>query len=125
MFSRSGGMDRLNHEYTALFSEEGVSPPDKFWNLWDKIRKNQKDTGVVVDMRRSKLVDNMTVLILESAIPEEELNAFSEELQFCVRRWLGCYRGEDPNGEKNSEPVTEPRKRDETGKSESVKGGET
>ena len=45
-------MDRLNKEYIALLSEER-NASSKFWELADRIKKDQKNTGVVAQLSRS------------------------------------------------------------------------
>ena len=80
-------MDRLNGEYIELLSGN-ANPSEKFWSLDNRIREDQKKTGVIVDMRRSKLIYNMVSLINEGAIGYEDLEEFSDGLKETVRLFI-------------------------------------
>lgn len=83
-------MDRLNHEYIELLSNDG-DPSKKFWELERRIKSDKQKCGVVIDMRRSKMIGNLISLINEGAITLEDLGDFSEDLrerlEFLVTRW--------------------------------------
>lgn len=82
-------MDKLNHEYMEILSGEG-SPFDKFWALEEKIRKDKKDTGVIVrGASRSNMLYHIMDLIRERAIGIEDLAEFSEELRETVKAFAG------------------------------------
>ena len=72
-------MDKLNQEYIQLLSGEGLAS-DKFWELENRIRKDKRSIGVVVDMRRSQLYSNLLSLLVNEIIREDDLDGFSEEL---------------------------------------------
>ena len=74
-------MDKLNHEYIALLEDESKEASDKFWALWERIKKDKRLTGVVVEMRRSEMVNNIMNLIYEGAITEDDLADFSDTLR--------------------------------------------
>lgn len=81
-------MDRLNHEYMEILSGEG-NPSDKFWALEERIRKDKRDAGVMVeDMSRSNMLGIIMELVREGAIGVEELGEFSEEVREFVGRWV-------------------------------------
>ena len=73
-------MDKLNHEYIELLSGDD-NPSEKFWTLAERIKEDQRDAGVQVDMSRSKMEFNLMDLIDEGAITVEDLDGFSEELR--------------------------------------------
>ncbi len=73
-------MDKLNHEYLEILNGD-EAPSQKFWALEKRIWKDKKDTGVVADMRRSRMVLNLLELLNEGAITMEDLHEFSEELK--------------------------------------------
>ena len=58
---------------------------DHFWKLWERIKEDRKNTGVMVEMSRSSMIMNLENLIGEGAITLEDLAEFSEELQERVR----------------------------------------
>lgn len=76
-------MDRLNKEYIELLSEDEKAS-DKFWRLNKKIKKDERKTGVIADMRRSRLIYNILSLIDEGVIKFEDLEEFSDELKEAV-----------------------------------------
>ena len=73
-------MDKLIHEYIDLLQGEG-NPSDRFWALEKRIREDKKDTGVVADMRRSRMTWILHDLLREGAITLDDLDGFSEELK--------------------------------------------
>lgn len=77
-------MDRLNKEYIELLSED-VNPSEKFWKLEMRIEEDKKKSGVIVEMRRSKLIYNIISLLNEGAISYKDLEEFSDELKETVR----------------------------------------
>ena len=77
-------MERLCKEYVSLLtSDEKAS--ERFWQLEKRIKKDRRKTGVVADMRRSVMIDNMVDLIIEGAITLEDLNDFSNDVKEAVR----------------------------------------
>ena len=55
-------MDRLNREYVVLLTGEGKAS-DKFWELEKRIRNDKRSVGVVAEMRRSMMYNNILSLI--------------------------------------------------------------
>lgn len=78
-------IDKLNHEYVELLSNEDL-PSEKFWALEKRIRNDKRDAGVMIEMRRSGLIDNLIALYLEGAISDEDLDGFSENLVNTIKR---------------------------------------
>ena len=77
-------MDRLCLEYVTILKSDR-SGAERFWAVEKRIKKDQKKTGVVADMRRSQLVFNLVNLVSEGVIELGDLKDFSEELQGAVR----------------------------------------
>ncbi len=77
-------IDRLNQEYIALLSAEGLAS-EKFWALEKKIRADKRSVGVVIEMRRSLMEQNILSLLCEKVITIEDLSEFSDELQAKMR----------------------------------------
>lgn len=81
-------MDKLNHEYMEILNGDG-NPSDRFWALEERIRKDKRDTGVVVrGASRSNMLENILALIREGAIGGEDLAEFSEELRETVKMFV-------------------------------------
>lgn len=73
-------MDRLNHAYIALLEGEGAAS-EKFWELVKRVNKNRRDTGVIAEMSRSKMIYSLADLLNEGAITEDDIADFSEEVR--------------------------------------------
>lgn len=73
-------MERLNREYVILLTGDGLAS-DKFWELEKRIREDKTDTGVVVDMRRSMLIFNISNLLSTGVLTLDDLDEFSEGLK--------------------------------------------
>lgn len=69
----------LNAEYAALLMSDQLES-EKFWALEKRIRNDRRKAGVVVEMRRSALVDNLLRLLSEGAITLDDLEGFSDEI---------------------------------------------
>ena len=83
--SRIGGwqenyMERLVKEYIQLLnSPENAS--DKFWKLEERIKKDRKHPGVILEMRKSDMLYDIVALINHGVITEEDLDGFSDDLK--------------------------------------------
>ena len=51
-------MDKLNKEYIQILNKDG-NPSSIFWELEKRINKDKQHIGVVIDMRRSKMIENI------------------------------------------------------------------
>ena len=49
---------RPNREYIELLSRDG-SEAEKFWELYRRIRRDKRNTGVLIEMRRSELLTDL------------------------------------------------------------------
>ncbi|WP_296880503.1 multidrug transporter [Thomasclavelia sp.] len=76
-------MDKLNKEYIKILQRD-KSPATNFWDLEKRMFKDKKSVGVVVDMRRSRMIENIISLIHDNAITIDDLEEFSDELKECV-----------------------------------------
>jgi hypothetical protein len=87
---QSDYMDKLEKEYIELLSQDRSSG-DKFWELEKRIKADKKKVGVVADMRRSILMQNLLSLVIEGAIGIEDLDEFSDDLKDTIRSIYGKY----------------------------------
>ena len=69
---------RLNREYIELLSRDGPEA-EKFWELYRRIRRDKRCTGVQAEMRNSEILANLCRLVNEGAIGYDDLNGFGEE----------------------------------------------
>ena len=70
----------INKEYIEILSRE-CNPSTNFWELKKRIDEDKRHIGVVIDMRRSRMVSNLLMMLEEKVIVIEELDDFSEELK--------------------------------------------
>lgn len=77
-------IDRLNREYVALLMDETKKPEERFCELEDRIWKDKKSPGVVVEMRRSRFYHNLVRLLIDHVIEKEDLAEFSDEVKEIV-----------------------------------------
>ena len=54
----------------------------------DRIKKDRNNPGVIIEMSRSLLVENLISLIKHNVITLDELNDFSEETKESIQMWL-------------------------------------
>ena len=73
-------MKKLNKEYIEILSRAG-SAAQNFWDLENRVFKDKRSVGVVIDMRRSKMLINILDLLEDHVINLEDLDEFSEELR--------------------------------------------
>lgn len=72
--------EKLNKEYIEILSRDG-SAAQNFWDLENRVFKDKRSVGVVIDMRRSKMLINILDLLEDHVINLEDLDEFSEELR--------------------------------------------
>ncbi len=85
---------RLNREYIELLSRDGPEA-EKFWELYRRIRRDKRCTGVQAEMRNSEILANLCRLVNEGAIGYDDLDGFSEELREDVIR-ITSYNAHEP-----------------------------
>lgn len=76
-------MKKLNKEYIEILSRDG-SAAQNFWDLENRVFKDKRSVGVVIDMRRSRMLINILDLLKDHVINLEDLDEFSEELREAV-----------------------------------------
>ena len=77
-------------EYVELLSgEENAS--EKFWKLEERIKRDKKHPGVLIELRKSNMIYDIVSLINFGVITTSDLDEFSEELKedvnFLLKRW--------------------------------------
>ena len=76
-------MAKLCAEYVSLLqSNEDAS--EKFWALEKRIKRDKKRPGVMLEMSRSQMLDNIVMLLRDGVIEERDLADFSEGLRTYV-----------------------------------------
>lgn len=73
-------MERLVKEYMDLLvGEENAS--DKFWKLEERIKKDKKHPGVMLELRKGNMIFDIVALINSGVITTADLEGFSDELK--------------------------------------------
>ncbi len=80
-------MTRLCEEYMELLSADKKGS-ERFWELEKRIKEDQKRTGVVATMSRSKMIFNLVDLVADGAITLDDLEEFSNDAKEAVKMFL-------------------------------------
>jgi hypothetical protein len=72
-------MERLTGEYIELLSSPG-NASDHFWELEKRIKKDKKNPGVLLEVRKSEALWDIAAFVGRGIITMDELEGFSEEL---------------------------------------------
>ena len=76
-------MTSLVDKYTEILMSDDRGS-DRFWKLKESIEEDSKKKGVVMEMKRSLMVDNLIYLLDEGAITADDLDVFTNELKDAV-----------------------------------------
>lgn len=80
-------MEQLVKEYIQLLSSsEKVS--DKFWKLEERIKKDRKHPGVIIELNKGNMLYDIVALINYKVITVEDLDGFSDDLKEKVNFFL-------------------------------------
>ena len=77
-------MERLVKEYMELLSAPG-NASDHFWELEERIHKDKKNPGVLLDVRKSNAIWDIAAFVGRGIITMDELDGFSPDLIDAVR----------------------------------------
>ena len=76
-------MERLVKEYMDLLDgEENAS--DKFWKLEERIKKDKKHSGVMLELSKGNMIFDIVALINSGVITTADLEGVSDELRKSV-----------------------------------------
>ena len=76
-------MERLVKEYMDLLvSAENAS--DKFWKLEERIKKDKKHPGVMLELSKGNMIFDIVALVKSDVIITADLADFSDELKESV-----------------------------------------
>ena len=76
-------MESLVKEYTDLLAgDENAS--DKFWKLEERIKKDKKHPGVMIELSKGNMVYDIVALLNSGVITTADLEGFSDELKESV-----------------------------------------
>ena len=81
-------MERLIGEYREILSGD-ADASDKFWQLEERIRKDKKHPGVILEIRKQNLLYDLARLIGDGVITFDDIGDFSEEMKEAVNILCG------------------------------------
>ena len=73
-------MERLTKEYIDLLSGD-KNASDKFWKLEERIKKDKKHPGVMLELSKENMIFDIATLINRDVITVVDLKDFSDELK--------------------------------------------
>ena len=77
-------MERLTKECIELLSAPG-NASDHFWELEERIRKDKKNPGVLLNVTKSNAIWDIAVFVGRGIITMDELDGFSPDLVEAVK----------------------------------------
>lgn len=78
-------MEGLVEEYINILSSDEKEASDKFWELEERIKKDKKHPGVLIEVRKSNALYDIIRFIALDVITYDDIADFSEELKQDVR----------------------------------------
>ena len=76
-------MERLVKEYMDLL-DGAENASDKFWKLEERIKKDKKHSGVMLELSKGNMIFDIVALINSGVITTADLEGFSDELRKSV-----------------------------------------
>ncbi len=76
-------MERLVKEYIDMLNGNG-NASDKFWELEERIKKDKKHPGVMLELSKGNMIFDIVALINSDVITTADLEGFSDELRESV-----------------------------------------
>ena len=73
-------MERLVKEYIDMLNGNG-NASDKFWELEERIKKDKKHPGVMLELSKGNMIFDIVALINSGVITTADLEGFSDELR--------------------------------------------
>lgn len=80
-------MERLNKKYIQLLSSDEPASV-KFWKLDERIRKDKRNPGVQLELKKSEVAWDLARLIKNKVITKEDLSDFSDDMQVWVQQLI-------------------------------------
>ena len=77
-------MEQLVKEYVELLTSPG-NASDRFWELEERIRKDKKHPGVLIELRKSTAIWDIAYFVRDKVITMDELEGFSKDLIEAVK----------------------------------------
>ena len=85
-------MEGLVKEYVEFLNDDTKPASEKFRKLEERIKKDKRHPGIVMEMSKSEVIWDIVRLIRLKVITYDDLSDFSDELQLEVKRILEMSR---------------------------------
>ena len=85
-------MEGLVKEYVEFLNDDTKPASEKFRKLEERIKKDKRHPGVIMEMSKSEVIWDIVRLIRLKVITYDDLSDFSDELQNEVKRILEMSR---------------------------------
>lgn len=80
-------MERLVKEYMDLL-DGAENASDKFWKLEERIKKDKKHPGVLLELSKGNMIFDIVTLLNSGVITTADLEGFSDEIKESVNSFL-------------------------------------
>ena len=80
-------LERLVKEYIDMLNGTG-NASNKFWELEERIKKDKKHPGVMIELSKGNMVYDIVALLNSGVITTADLEGFSDELKESVNSLL-------------------------------------
>ena len=78
-------MGKLVQEYMEILQKD-VSASERFWTLEERIKKDRKNPGLIVEMSRRRLLSNLANLAAYGVIHKSDLEEFSDKMKKILKK---------------------------------------
>lgn len=78
-------MGKLVQEYMEILQKD-VSASGRFWTLEERIKKDRKNPGLIVEMSRRRLLSNLANLAAYGVIHKSDLEEFSDKMKKILKK---------------------------------------
>lgn len=82
---------KLSQEYITILNQNKL-PSDNFWELENRIKQDKKSPGVLIEMSRSKMIQNIMIMLKDGIIELDELSDFSDTFKDTINTYLELYK---------------------------------
>ena len=76
-------MTRLNQEYKKILDQD-KDASDNFWELADRIKKDKKSPGVIIEYHKQDVYIDVIRLFKDGVITDDDLAEFSDDFKDTV-----------------------------------------
>lgn len=77
-------MECLANEYVSLLNNDSMPASDRFWEHEKRIKKDKKNPGVIIQLKKSDAIWDIATMINLGVITVDDLADFSDDLKAAV-----------------------------------------